>query len=465
MKLPIFGALFLCAAGALCAKVSVAPLFTDHCVLQRDKPVPIWGQANPGETVTVEFHGLAASATADMSSTWTAHLPALGATGKGGDLVVRGDNTITLHDVVVGEVWLCSGQSNMEFPVDKPKGLQVLNAPEEVAAAHYPLIRQFTAVKQASDIARLHVPGKWDVCSPETVGHFSAAGYFFARDLMRRLTVPIGIIDSSWGGTAIELWINPSVLTSDPAFAQLHPGPAGPVLTAKGSPAMPGSLYNGMIAPLVPYGLRGILWYQGESDAHPGLVERYHGLFTTLITSWRKEFGQGDLPFYWVQLASYGHSAAWPLLREAQQQTLSLPNTGQAVAIDIGEEANIHPRNKQEVGRRLALIAANQVYKVPIEYCGPMFANAEVAGDAMRVWFNFCADGLRADQPVETCEVAGADRKFYAATAKVEGNALVVRSDQVPKPVAVRYAWKGFAEGHLYNSAGLPAAPFRSDSW
>jgi sialate O-acetylesterase len=221
-----------------------------------------------------------------------------------------------------------------------------------------------------------------------------------------------------------------------------------------------------MIAPLLPYRLRGVLWYQGEANAgHLENALEYHKLFTAMITRWRVQFGQGDVPFYWVQLAGFGDNPSWAYLREAQQQTLSLPNTGQAVAIDLGLKDDVHPRNKQEVGRRLALIAANQVYKIPIECSGPVFANANVEGAAMRVWFNYCANRLKADQPVATCELAGADHKFYPAEAKVEGNSLVVTCAQVPKPVAVRYSWAGFAEGHLYNSAGLPAAPFRSDSW
>ena len=228
---------------------------------------------------------------------------------------------------------------------------------------------------------------------------------------------------------------------------------------------MPMGLFNGMIQPLIPYALRGMLWYQGEANANATGSKEYHALFAAMITSWRAKFGQGDVPFYWVQLASFAHSPYWAFLREAQQQTLSLPHTGQAVAIDIGEEDNIHPRNKQEVGRRLALIAANQVYGLPVEYSGPMFAGAKAEGSAMRVWFKFADKGLKAGQPVATCEVAGADHKFYPAAGTIDGKTLVVRCDQVPQPMAVRYAWAGFAEGHLYNAAGLPAAPFRSDDW
>jgi sialate O-acetylesterase len=229
----------------------------------------------------------------------------------------------------------------------------------------------------------------------------------------------------------------------------------------------PSALYNGMIAPLLPYRLRGMLWYQGEANGHDVEHAReYHQLFAAMITQWRAQSGQGDSPFYWVQLASCALFPAWPYLREGQQRTLKLPNTGQALAIDLGEKDNVHPRNKQEVGRRLALIAANQVYGVPVEYSGPMFAGAQADGAAMRVQFNFVGGGLKADQPVATCELAGADRKFYPATATIDGKTLVVRSPQVPQPIAVRYAWAPFVAGpYLYNQAGLPAAPFRSDDW
>jgi len=511
MKLRIFPMLVLGWAAPLAAKVTVAPLFTDHAVLQRDRPVLVWGTAAPHEHVGVDFHGQSTAADADVLGVWKAELPAFGATGLGGDLVIRGENVITLHDVVVGEVWLCSGQSNMEFVLWDPKGdvFRVDHGQAEVAAANYPQIRQFKVEKQIASAPKSTVGGVWERCSPETAGHFTAVGYFFARDLFRRLTVPIGIINSTWGGTPVESWMSREALSSDRAFGVVaqrwqqaqaaypaakpkhdaivaqwqaglkaaqaagteteflahHPQPF-PLRGGPGDPWEPSGLYNGMIVPLLPFRLRGVLWYQGEANA--GTMEHaleYHKLFTALITRWRVQFGQGDLPFYWVQLASFKPSASWPFLREAQQQTLSLPNTGQAVAIDLGSATTIHPRNKQEVGRRLALIAANQVYKVPIEFSGPVFANADVEGSAMRVWFNFCADHLTADQPVATCELAGADHKFYPASARIEGNSLVVTSPEVPKPVAVRYSWQGFAEGHLYNSVGLPAAPFRSDDW
>jgi sialate O-acetylesterase len=512
MKLRSLSVLFLGALAPLAAKVTVAPLFTDHAVLQQGKPVLVWGTAGSHEHVGLEFHGQMTAADADANGSWKAELPAFAATGHGADLVIRGENTITLHDVVVGEVWLCSGQSNMEFVLwdAQRDDFRVQNGLKEVAAANYPQIRQFKVEHQVASEPKASVDGSWVPCSPLTAAKFTAVGYFFARDISYRLGVPVGIINCTWGGTPVESWMSREALGSDRAFGVVaqrwqrsvagYPSAKAvyPVKLAKWNellktaqaagtekdflaqnlaprlppgapqddPWQPSGLYNGMVVPLLPYRLRGILWYQGEANAgHMENALEYHKLFTAMITRWRVQFGQGDVPFYWVQLASFKPSPSWPYLREAQQQTLSLPNTGQALAIDLGSADTIHPRNKQEVGRRLALIAANQVYKIPIEFSGPVFANADVEGAAMRVWFNYCANSLKADQPVATCELAGADHKFYPAAARVDGNSLVVTSAQVPKPVAVRYSWAGFAEGHLYNSAGLPAAPFRSDDW
>jgi len=506
----------LCAWVPARGEIAFATVFTDHAVLQRGVPIPVWGRAQPGEHISVAFHGVTGDTVTTVAGTWQVKLPALSASSTGEDLTVSaaGEAPVVLHDVVVGEVWLCSGQSNMEFQVNNPRSLvfRVQNAQAEVAAADFPLIRQYTTDRVVSNDPSVTTRGSWEVCSPKTAGMFTAAGYFFARDIYRRLGVPIGIIDSTWGGTAIESWMSREALAGDPAFAVVnqrweemeakypalkpeydtklaawnaeskaqeaaggkaqlddwrshHPAPRLPPGARTGDQWMPSGLFNGMIYPLIPYGIRGFLWYQGEANASWTHAKEYHRLFAAMITQWRADFGQGDLPFYWVQLASYANSGAWPYLREAQQQTLSLPATGQALAIDIGELGNIHPRNKQEVGRRLALLAAHRVYGISVADSGPMFAGAVRDGAAMRVRFTTVAEGLRSDQPVATCELAGADHKFYPAAAQIEGDTLVVRSAQVPAPIAVRYAFKPFAEGHLANSAGLPAAPFRSDSW
>jgi sialate O-acetylesterase len=514
MKLPRFIlVLFLAAwAGGLRAAVTLASIFTDHAVLQCDKPVPVWGSAAPGEKVTVDFSGQTVSSQAGRDGRWLVTLAPLAASGTGADLVVTGQNRLVLHDVVVGEVWLCSGQSNMEFMVNGTN-LHVLNAASEVAAANDPLIRHFKVARHESDRPLDAVTGSWVAGSPATVGQFTAVGYFFARDLYRRLKIPVGLINSSWGGSRIEAWIDPATLAGDPALAGVAqrwrqnladypqklaaytadiaawnkanaaaaaagPGhleaflqtaakpypPSGP-----GSAATPSGLFNAMINPLLPGALRGVIWYQGEANAARAF--EYHRLFAALITGWRARFGQGDIPFLWVQLANFDFPGdptheTWAFLREAQTLTLSLPATGQAVSIDLGDPNNIHPRNKQEVGRRLALIAKAEVYGIPVDFSGPVFASATREGRSLRVRFAFAETDLTAaGRPLQSFEVAGADRRFYPASAVIAGDTLLVQSAQVSEPVAVRYAWRNAPDANLYNGAGLPAVPFRSDSW
>ncbi len=507
---PLF---FVFFAGVTRADVSLAPLFSDHAVLQRDKPIPIWGRADAGEPITVTVHGQSVSTIAARVGRWIVYLDALPASTEPADLVVTGKNQIAVHDVLVGEVWLCSGQSNMEFAVRNPSGptYRVDNAEEEVAAANYPLIRHFKVKLKESDTPTDTMDGSWAVCSPDTVIQFTAVGYFFARDIYEKLHVPVGLINSTWGGTPVEAWMSPFALDSNPAFAfvherwqkglaeypqkkaaydaalplwqkdlaaakaagtesefrMLHPQlrlPHGP-----GDRWTPTGLFNGMINPLLPYALRGVLWYQGESNAiHPA---EYHEFFPAMITAWRKHFGQGDLPFYFVQLASFSYlrnanGTEWALIREGQAQALALPQTAMAVAIDLGEHTNIHPRNKQEVGRRLALIAETHLYGIPGDDSGPMFAGATREGSALRVRFIHANNGLIAHEtPVQSLELAGADKIFHPAQGLIEGETLLVGSPDVKDPVAVRYAWSNDPEANLFNGAGLPAAPFRSDAW
>jgi sialate O-acetylesterase len=507
---PLF---FVFLAAVTRADVTLAPLFADHAVLQRDKPIPIWGRADAGEPVTVTFHGQTVNATAGSDGHWIVCLDALPASSEPADLVVTGKNKIAVHDVLVGEVWLCSGQSNMEFVVCNPPGttFRVANADEEVAAANYPLIRHFKVKRAESDTPADTANGSWAVCSPGTVSQFTAVGYFFARDIYEKLRVPVGLINSTWGGTPVESWLSPFALGRDPAFAvvgerwqetiaeypqkkaaydavlpqwqkdfaaakvagkdsefkTLHPQPRPP--RGPGDQWTPTGLFNGMINPLLPYALRGVLWYQGESNAtHPA---EYHALFAAMITAWRAHFGQGDLPFYFVQLASYRYlknasGTEWALVREGQTQTLALPQTAMAVTIDLGEHDNIHPRNKQEVGRRLALLAETRLYGIPGDDSGPMFASATSEGGALRVHFTHAGNGLIAQEnPVQSLEIAGADKKFYPAQGRIEGDTVLVSSPDVKDPVAVRYAWSNDPEANLFNGAGLPAAPFRSDAW
>jgi sialate O-acetylesterase len=498
------------AAAADPAPLTVAPLFSDHAVLQRDKAVPVWGTASPGAEVTVQFHGNVGRATAGPDGRWMARIGPFPASADPSDLVITGPATLTLHDILVGEVWLCSGQSNMEFKVDDGGDTyRVDHAGDEVAAAHYPLIRQVDIERTVAAAPATTVTSTgWQAASPETVGKFTAVGYFFARDIHRSLGVPVGIILTCWGGTPVESWMSDSARASTSLAAVLaerwaksvalwtparvaqyeaddkawqkaqaaaaashtkNPLPWPHPPATESSSWRPGGLYNGMIAPLQPAALRGFLWYQGESNTEN--ASEYAELFSAMIRSWRDGFGQGDLPFYFVQLANFGEGAGatgrdWALLREAQQQTLELPGTGMVVTADIGNADNIHPRNKQEVGRRLALIAKTRLYGVAPEVTGPVFFSATREGAALRVRFVHGGAELESrGGPPQSLEVAGADRVFHPATGRVDVDTLVVSSADVAEPVAVRYAWINAPSLNLYGDDGLPVVPFRSDHW
>ena len=496
-------ALLLCiSAAGVRADVSLASPFQDHAVLQRDKPLPVWGRAAPGEKVTVEFLGQKVGATTDADGRWIVYLEPVPAVDTPTTLTVTGQNAVTLQDILVGEVWLASGQSNMEWPVERSN-----DAAAEIAAANYSLIREFNATNTVADQPADTVAGDWQVCSPATAGRLSAVAYYFARDLHRKLGVPVGILNSTWGGTAIEAWTDLVTLKSTSAWPAIdarwqqaiaeHPervanypaeraayleaaekakatktqnpltwprAPAGP-----GTPSALSGLYNGMIAPLQPYALRGAIWYQGESNARR--ADEYGEVFSAMIRAWRAQWNQGDFPFYFVQLANFivkddESGRTWAHLREAQTQALALPNTGMAVIIDIGDANDIHPRNKQEVGRRLALLAKAKVYDIAVDWSGPVFVGAQREGAALRVKFTRVDDGLTAGgKPLQAFEIAGTDRQFYPATARIERGTVVVSAPEVPEPAAVRYAWTNNPDANLFNGTGLPAEPFRSDDW
>ena len=495
----------LALGGGASANIAPAPLFRDNAVLQRDKPVAVWGRAEPGERVVVSFRSQEHETVADNLGRWRVTLDAMPACAEGASLVMRGNNTVTAANVLVGEVWLCSGQSNMEWMVK-----QSLNFGAESAAAKYPLIRHFWIPPVSSAFPRDEAQGAWAVCSPGTVGDFTAVGYFFGRELFKELKVPVGLVHSSWGGTMIEAWMSEEALRAEPAWpaiskrwretAAAYPARlaryssemdawtkeqaaakrAGAPFTrekprepdgAPGGRAQPAAIYNAMIAPLIPYGLRGVIWYQGEANATR--YAEYRALFPAMIRQWRADFGQGDVPFYYAQLANYERGTEWAFQREAQQCALKLPATGQAVTIDIGESKSIHPKNKQEVGRRLALNALAKTHGRDVEYSGPEYAGVSrekgKEGNALRVSFTHAA-GLRTrtgtrDAALPGFEIAGVDRKFRPAVARIEGETVVVSAPGVSEPVAVRYAWAPDPAVSLYNGAGLPAAPFRSDDW
>jgi len=484
------------------ADVTLAPLFQDHAVLQRDQALPVWGRATPGEHVTVTFHDQSIGTTAAADGRWMVYLDAVPASSEPAELVVTGKNTVTVKDILIGEVWLASGQSNMEWPLKS-----AANGEHEVAAANYPQLRLFSVLRTVADQPAETATGTWQPCTPESVKMFSAVAYYFGRNLQRKLGVPVGIIGTYWGGTAVEAWLSSAAIRSVPAWLAIdaryqkdlaafpervarYPAereawgkadavakatktpnpltwPAPPI--GPGTPYALSGLFNGMIAPLQPYALRGVIWYQGESNW--GRPQEYGELFPTLIRSWREQWGQGDFPFYFVQLANFTvvndpTNRAWARLRDVQASALALPATGMAVTIDIGNPKDIHPLNKQDVGRRLALIAKTQVYAIPGDFSGPRFAYVTGEPSAIRVHFTHAAMGLIAGgKPVQSLEVAGADQKFYPATGKIERDTLLVSSPQVKVPLAVRYAWTNAPVANLFNGAGLPAAPFRSDDW
>jgi sialate O-acetylesterase len=482
------------------ADVILAPLFQNGAVLQRDRPIPVWGQAAPGEVVRVTFRDESTETRAGSDGRWRVTLQARPASSEGAELVVRGMDTVRVRDVLVGDVWLCGGQSNMAFTVYRG-----LNANAEMGVANFPLIRQFLVPRRVAEQPANDAPGTWQICHPDSVADFSGVGYFFARDLHLRNGVPIGLVNATWGGTQIESWMNEASVGQDPANAEIRrrwqvrldqypkrkaeagrlraewqakasaatakgevfDQPAPPAAEGPGSRWLPAGLYNAMIAPLVPMPFRGVLWYQGEANA-PRAAE-YASLFKGLIRQWRADFG-ADLPFYFVQLANHDRATdqtkvTWAYLREAQEEALALPATGMVVTLDIGDVQDVHPKNKQEVGRRLALIARRQLENEPVDASGPVFKSARREGGAMRITFDH-GEGLTSrGAPIVGVEVAGADRKFVPAVARIEGDTLVASAGAVPAPEAVRYAWHNFPTACLFDGSGLPAAPFRSQRW
>jgi sialate O-acetylesterase len=492
-------------APSLEAEVQMASPFTSHMVLQRDAKVPVWGTAAPGEIVTVEFAGQKVKTTADADGHWQLYLHPLKVSADGRTFTVTGSQTshpLELADVLVGEVWLASGQSNMDFPMSKKVKYfaGVTNEDAEIAAANYPLIRMFTGAAVKAYTPQPTVGGDWQICSPETAPAFSAVAYFFARDLQREIKVPIGIITLAYGASTAEAWIRRETLTNDPALKPMVDHFDAAVIAFRTNPppivAAPRSedvsatnstaksrrrnvvrdpiqdqhnatvLFNGMINPVVPFAIRGVIWYQGESIVGgPAGRALYPRVQAALVRDWRRLWGEGDFPFYIVQLAGQQAESNSPLVREAQATILALPHTGMAVTSDIGEAKNVHPKNKQDVGDRLARIALANVYDRDLEFSGPVYQSLKVKGATVELKFSH-ADGLTAHNgPLDGFVIAGADMKFVPATAQIEDHKVIVSSPDVSAPVVVRYAWMNFPAGcNLYNAAGLPAVPFRTDA-
>lgn len=475
MKYRIGLLLLLAGAGlqAAFADVRLPKIFGDGMVLQRNKPIAVWGWADPGEAVTVMLNRQSKRVTAGSDGTWQLKL---GAEQAGGpfQLVVEGNNRLLVNDVLVGEVWICSGQSNMAWTVQRS-----VNADQEIASANYPRIRHIKLPNTVAGTPLDDIAGNpaWETASPATVGGFTAVGYFYARELHNMLGVPIGLINSSWGGTMVETWISREAMATEPAFRDaLAVTAAVPVDSLnKAKPnSYPSLLFNGMIQPLLPYTIAGAIWYQGESNA--GRAYQYRTAFPLLIKDWRKQWGQGNFPFYFVQLASFkaqgGTSekgSTWAELREAQTRTLSLPRTGQAVTTDIGETNDIHPKNKQDVGKRLAAVALADTYRKKVAFSGPVFKKLKIKGSDAVVSFDHIHGGLQTKPgtgDLRGFEIAGADQQFIPAIARIEGNTVIVSAAGVNKPVAVRYSWADDAgQSNLFNAEGFPAGPFRTDSW
>lgn len=458
----------LTLAGSLPAQagIELPPIITDHMVIQRNMPVILWGWDAPGQEVSVTLAGGNAKAKAGSDGRWQVSLPAMPAGGPH-EIVISGSATVTVKDVLVGEVWLCSGQSNMEWSVGSSD-----NAEKEIASANHPKIRHIKVPHIPADKAQRNVAaGSWTVCSPETVSNYTAVGYFFAKYLQKELDgVPIGLIGSNWGGTRIEPWTPPVGFQSVPALKDIADNlDKFPTKNEKGQINFQTALalYNGMIAPFVPYNFKGALWYQGESNNGEGML--YKEKTKALVNGWRKVFNNPEMPFLFVQLAPYIYGGTNPEnlagIWEAQLKSLDIPNTGMAVTVDIGNTKDIHPKNKQDVGKRLALWALAKNYgKTDIVYSGPLYKSHKVADGAIQVSFDHVGDGLvsRDGKPLSWWEVAGEDGVFKKAEATIHGNHVIVKSAEVAAPVAVRYAWNQAAEPNLSNKNGLPASPFRA---
>ena len=455
-------ALFAIAAlssASLHAEVKPNPLFTNGAVLQRGQDVPVWGTAAEGEEVTVEIGGQKVSTTA-KGGKWVISLKPL-AEGKPLTMTVSGENTVTVNDLLVGEVWVCSGQSNMEFTFN---GLT--NANEERPNANYPEIRMFTVAQKVALNPEAEAVGQWLTCLPDRVGGFSAVGYFFARDLYKKLGVPVGMIHTSWGGTPAQAWTSIDGFGDSPELRE-YVEKAKATLAA-GTPVggdvnqnSPTTLYNGMLAPLIPYGIKGVIWYQGESNA--GQSMQYRTLFPTMIADWRGKWKQGAFPFLFVQIAPFDGQP--PEIREAQFLTLSKSeNTAMAVTTDVGNATDIHPVNKEPVGARLALAARALAYGEKIEYSGPLFDSVTMDGGKASISFTHTGSGLMAkDGDLKGFTIAGADKNFVPAKAEISGDKVVVSADGVAEPKAVRYGWANTPDVNLFNKEGIPASPFRSD--
>lgn len=468
---------FLCSASAL-ADVKLPAIFSDHMVLQQGIALPFWGTASPGEEVTVTVAGQSATAKADDQGRWSLKAPAVKEFGPVA-VKVAGKNVIELKDVLIGDVWICSGQSNMEWSIEHSGNPQA-----ELAAANHPQLRFIQIPKVPSTVPLADAKHPWNVVTSDSVkgltgqggqygqGGLSAVGYYFGRELQARLQRPIGLIHCAWGGTICEAWTSDGTLRNDSEYSEIlaRAAKANGDPTKAGDPNRASVLYNGMLAPIRPFAIKGAIWYQGESNAARAV--QYRTLFPAMIADWRKQWGQGDFPFLYVQLAAFLPRQAqpteshWAELREAQTLALSSPKTGMAVTIDIGDAADIHPKNKQDVGKRLAANALSIAYGQSLAPAGPLYRSMTVEGNKIRLQFHHVGNGLIArGEQLTGFAICGADKKFVWAQAQIDGDSVLVTAEGVQAPIAVRYAWADNPECNLFNKENFPASPFRTDDF
>lgn len=483
------------------AGIGVPSVFSDHMVLQRNQENPIWGTAEPNEEISISIAGKQVSTTSCKDGKWRVMLPPLPAGGPH-TIDIKGNTRLQIDDVLVGEVWFCSGQSNMQWSVMDSYGAEV-----EIASANHPQIRLLTVELHGTDVPQDDINGTWQVCSPETVPHFSAVGYFYGKILNAALDVPIGLIDNAWGGSSAEAWIPRKTLEADGGYAEMlemwdervanfdeaehedykrrykewtasgHKGPSmdwGKTQHPITGQLRPANIFNGMVYPLAGYGIKGVIWYQGESNA--GRSKQYLDLFPLLVSTWREVWQQGDFPFYWVQLADFGPEKdipgddGWAELRDSQTRSMDiLPNSGQAVIIDIGEGRDIHPRDKSTVASRLARWPLARDYRYDIAYQSPRYKSMEVVGNRIRISLDHVSNGgLWAfdSKKIIGFSIAGIDKKFVWAEARiVDHNIVEVWSNDISEPVAVRYGWAQNPRVNLFDRNGLPVTSFRTDDW
>lgn len=442
------------------ATIWLPSVISDNMVLQRDTMVTIWGwttETIEPITVTGSWDQVAVTENAYQGK-WSVQLTTPEA---GGPFVVtiEGHETITLSNVLIGEVWIASGQSNMEWSASRG----IINAHEEISHANYPNIRLFQVPKHQSPTRQDNTPGQWTECQPETMKAFSAVAYFFGRKLHKELNVPIGLINASWGGTRAEVWLNAKRVINDSNFDESEKH----FTENKWHSSQPGYMYNAMIAPLIPFKIAGAIWYQGEANRLE--ADSYPATFESLIQNWREEWGY-DFSFYFVQIApfNYKEKDAGLLIREAQLKTFKkVPNTGMVVVSDISNINNIHPQNKQDVGKRLANWALVKNYGfTDVTFSGPVYRQVKREGEEMVVYFDYADDGLmKKGEELIAFEICGPDSIFLKAKARIDGKTVRVWNSEIRNPLAVRFAWDNIAEPNLFNRAGLPASCFRTDNW